>query len=113
MWYYDSGQSVTDTKSFVNLLVTAARCNSLAAESATPVRRAGGNAAEDRNGVRTPYCEVEQLGARLAHNQEVAGSSPAFAIKCHFHISLTIYFPKASCRNTGRFLVRKGEANVK
>ena len=27
--------------------------------------------------------EVEQLVARLAHNQEVAGSSPAFATKIH------------------------------
>lgn len=25
------------------------------------------------------YCDVEQLAARLAHTQEVAGSSPAFA----------------------------------
>ena len=89
---------MADTKSFVNLLVTAARCNSLAAESATPVRRAGGNAAEDRNGVRAPYCEVEQVGARLAHNQEVAGSSPVFAIECHFIIFLSQYiFQKASC----------------
>lgn len=48
------------TKSFVNLLVTAARRHSLAADSATPVRRAGGNAAEDRNGVRAPYCEVDR-----------------------------------------------------
>ena len=25
------------------------------------------------------HCDVEQLGARLAHNQEVTGSSPAVA----------------------------------
>lgn len=85
---------MTDTKSFVNLLVTAARCHSLAAESATPVRRAGGNAAEDRNGVRAPHCEVEQLGARLAHNQEVAGSNPVFAVECHFIIFLSQYISR-------------------
>lgn len=97
---------MADTKSFVNLLVTAARCNSLAADSATQVRRV--HSTEDRNGVRTPYCEVEQLGARLAHNQEVAGSNPVFAIECHFIIFLSQYiFPKASCRNTGRFWCAK------
>lgn len=89
---------MADTKSFVNLLVTAARRKSLAADSATPVRRAGGNAAEDRNEVKASYCEVEQVGARLAHNQEVVGSNPAFAIKCHFIIFLSQYiFRKASC----------------
>ena len=103
---------MADTKSFVNLLVAVARCNSLAADSATPVRRV--HSTEDRNEVKASYCEVEQLGARLAHTQEVAGSSPAFATECHFIIFLSQYiFQKASCRNAGRFLVCKGEGNVK
>lgn len=99
---------MADTKSFVNLLVTAARRHSLAADSATPVRRAGGNAAKDRNGVRTPYCEVEQQGARLAHNQEVAGSNPALAIKCHFIIFLSdIFSRKRLVEMQGAFCVDK------
>lgn len=54
----------------MNLLVAAARCHSLTAVSATPVRRAGGNAAEDRNGVRTPYCEVDRWKDHLVcHNR--------------------------------------------
>lgn len=56
---------MADTKSFVNLLVAAARCHSLADESATPVRRAGGNAAKDRNEAKASYCEVEQVGSSL------------------------------------------------
>ena len=59
------------------------------------------------------HCDVEQLEARLAHNQEVAGSSPAVAIVIPHKTGLLVgqrrrahpthFFYQAPCRNTGSF----------
>ena len=49
------------------------------------------------------HCDVEQLEARLAHNQEVAGSSPAVATGREAYPTPYNIFRQTPCRNTGSF----------
>ena len=49
------------------------------------------------------HCDVEQLGARLAHTQEVAGSSPAVATGREAYPTPYNIFCQTPCRNTGSF----------
>ena len=59
------------------------------------------------------HCDVEQLAARLAHNQEAAGSNPAVATVIPHKTDLlagqrrrahpSYIFYQTPCRNTGSF----------
>lgn len=51
------------------------------------------------SGKALPHCGVEQMVARLAHNQEVAGSSPAPApngIRMRKHLGIDVNAPSSA-----------------